>query len=194
MREFRPHLVPNPGFQLWTPVSGAPLDLEIGAGQGLHAIRRCLRHPERHLIAIEKTNERHAKFRRRLERHPSVTNLSLFHADAVNFVTHALAPASLEQVFLLYPNPYLKSAQTKRRWHNRPFMAALLEKMKPGAHLTLATNIESYWREAEERFQKEWLLTVVDSGPVDPQVEPRTHFERKYLERGERCWNLVLRR
>jgi tRNA G46 methylase TrmB len=174
---------------LSTIVSSASLDLEIGAGQGFHALTYSLRHPERRLIAVERTINRFKQLQRRFTEHGCPTNLFPIHADAISVVSHWLQNTSLERVFLLYPNPYPKSKHANLRWHNMPFMGQLLRKMKPEGRLTLATNILSYKDEAKFVMEREWGMSLVAEQLVNHS--PRTHFEKKYLERGETCWNLV---
>lgn len=193
MRAFDPSRLPRP--QIEFNLLGLPihhhLDLEIGAGQGLHSIQYCRTHPIRHLLAIERTHQRFAKLQQRKDHHPEIDNLSVFHADAVAFVTHYLPVKSLDKVFLLYPNPYPKNSQANLRWHKSPFIHQLKLKMKPGAVLELATNIESYAREARTDFVEIWGMPLIEEREVQVSAPPRTHFEKKYLLRGERCWNLI---
>ncbi|MGZ3721854.1 MAG: tRNA (guanine(46)-N(7))-methyltransferase TrmB [Bdellovibrionales bacterium] len=172
----------------------AKLDLEIGAGQGLHAVHYCQENPDRLLLAVEKTHVRFAGLSQRRESHPHLENLIALQADAVAFVSHFLPPESLDRVFLLYPNPYPKPKQSNLRWHNRPFFAELIKKMKSGAELTLATNLEWYAKEAAMVFTGQWQLEMLEFKEVDPKQTPRTHFEKKYLLRGETCWNLKFRK
>lgn len=167
------------------------LELEIGAGQGLHAVMYCLRHPDRNLIAVERTENRFKQLLRRFEDHGRPGNLFPVRADAVALVSHWLQDQSLDRVFLLYPNPYPKAKQANLRWHNMPFTKLLLQKMKPGAQLIMATNILSYKEEAVSVLTKTWGLPLLSEKAVTPLAPPRTHFEKKYLERGETCWNLV---
>ena len=196
MREFCFEHIPRPQLEFdWAGLSHSEcIDLEIGAGQGLHAIHYSARHPERILLAVEKTHTRFASLLRRKQGHPEIKNLVTLHADAVAFVSHLIPDSVLDQVFLLYPNPYPKAKHANLRWHNRPFMALLLKKMKPGARLTLATNIETYANEAATAMVREWRLDLISHELVDPQMPPRTHFEKKYLMRDEKCWNLEFRK
>ena len=126
--------------------------------------------------------------------HSELTNLRVFHADAVAFVTHFLGPATLDRVFLLYPNPYAKAKHANLCWHNRPFFRQLLNAMKPGSELTMATNLEWCAAEARAAFQNTWQLQEVSFAIIAPESVPRTHFEKKYLARGEKCWNLVFQK
>jgi tRNA G46 methylase TrmB len=193
MRTFDSNSVPKPPLTFkFSHLEGKSVDLEIGAGQGLHSIRHCAQHPERTLLAVEKTSTRFTQLERRWRDHGSPSNLIPIHADAAAFVTHFLPNNSLDHVFLLYPNPYPKKKQSNLRWHNRPFLSLLLHKMKTGAGLTLATNLEWYALEAKVQFQRHWGLELLALSPVEHV--PRTHFEKKYLARGEKCWNLEFRK
>jgi tRNA (guanine-N7-)-methyltransferase len=197
MREFSSTHIPKPvlSFELNLSKAGyKAVDLEIGAGQGLHAIQYCQANPERLLLAVEKTNNRFERLAQRSKTHPHLTNLIALHTDAVAFVSHYLGDQTLDRVFLLYPNPYHKAKQANLRWHNRPFLARLIRAMKPGAEFTLATNLAWYAEEAREAMTTRWNLELIHFATVDPALAPRTHFEKKYLNRNETCWNLLLRK
>lgn len=167
-----------------------PLDLEIGAGAGLHAVQYCSMNPERTLLAVERTHAKAARLLSRRQRHPALTGLVPLHADAVSIVTHELPDASLERIFILYPNPYPKTKQANQRFHNMPFMGELLRKLKQGGELHLATNLEWYADEAQSRLQEVWKLSLKKRARVQPGA-PRTHFEKKYLARNETCYDLI---
>jgi tRNA G46 methylase TrmB len=173
---------------------GSPLDLEIGCGVGWHPIRYAQRNPQRRLIAIEHTREKFESFHGRYEKH-ALDNLLPIHADAIRWVTHAIKPESLDRAFLLYPNP--EPGNPSKRWLRAPFFHRLLETMKPGATIQLATNIESYFKEALEYGTEYWKLKIVEqrilTQPI-PEDIPRTHFEKKYLERGETCFDVTFRK
>lgn len=194
MREFRPERVPLPQTQLTYADLPQPLDLEIGAGQGLHAIQYCTAHPDRFLLAIERTSEKFARLQSRHVSHPNVRGLIPLHADAISVVTHIFPPDSLERVFMLYPNPYPKPKQANLRFHNSPFMGELKRKMKSGAQLRMATNLEWYADEACKRMTEDWGFQLHSRQELEPDFPARTHFEKKYLNRGETCFDLIFLR
>jgi len=72
----------------------------------------------------------------------------------------------------------------------------LLSCLKPGGEITLATNIRDYFEEAIEFGTTEWKLELVERGElIHPNVKrPRTHFEKKYLARGETCLNVIFQK
>ncbi len=183
---FRPDVFKAPRGFVQPIFSNQPIVLEIGAGVGLHALSFARENPDKQVFAIERTAEKFQKFHQSFLSEGS-QNLNPIHADAIPWVVHALPPACLQQVFILYPNPEPKNPA--QRWFNMPFMQFLLSRMKSNATLTLASNITEYLDEAEQQLINTWHLPYLRS-PVT--TERRTHFEIKYIERGEACGQLLV--
>ena len=192
MRKFDIQSVPRPAQDniLSRKEIPEPVDLEIGAGVGLHAIQYCLKNPDRHLIAFERTKEKFAKFQRRYENH-SLKNLYPIHGDAVPWISHYVLKETVDRCFILYPNPYPKKKHSNLRFAQMPFMSHLVEVLKPRGSLTLATNEEFYAQECAEEFVQTWGLELCDWQKWTDVNLARTHFEKKYLERGQTCHNLI---
>lgn len=194
MRTFRSELIPglNSAILRWDQIPKSSLvDLEIGAGAGLHAIQYAQQNPKRTIIAIERTTKIE-KLNSRLKSHPNIENLFSVRADAIHWCAQNVPPLSLDRVFILYPNPYPKQSQRNHRWAFMPFMGFLIGRMKLKGHLELATNDFVYAQEAKEQFENVWKLKVLEFCKVPTHSKPRTHFEKKYLARNEPCWNLLL--
>lgn len=168
-------------------ISPEPVCVEIGAGKGKHALLFTQTNPNSKLIAIERTREKFLAMQKQhtLEGQP---NLQTVHADALPWIVHALYPAQVEQFFILYPNP--EPNNPAQRWLNMPFFEFLLSRLKTGGTITLASNIPEYIDEAEQQVQNLWKLPFVKE--VIGQDSARTHFEIKYLERGELCQQLII--
>lgn len=178
--------------------SGNPLDLEIGCGVGWHPIQYASEHPERFLIAIEHTRTRFNSFERRLHTHKDLSNLLAVHSNAIPWITCAIQAASVSRIFLLHPNPYPKKSDQNKRWHAMPFADRLIGVLKPGGEIYLATNERFYFEEARDFWISNWGLELIEEKTFTiatvPGGKPRTHFEKKYLNRGERCYELRVRR
>ena len=161
--------------------------LEIGAGKGKHALGFAAKHPQLHLLAIERTAEKYQAFLKQYQAAP-LSNLSPIHADAIAWSVHGLKPQQLEQIFILYPNPEPKNPA--QRWLNMPYFEFLLSRLQDGGSITLASNIPDYIAEAAAQCQQLWKLPFVQE--TIPKHFARTHFETKYLERGEPCSQLII--
>ena len=168
-------------------IENQPICVEIGAGKGKHALLFTEQNPEQQLIAIERTRE---KFIAMQKQHQldGQQNLTPMHADALPWVVHALFPAQVEQFFILYPNP--EPHNPAQRWLNMPFFEFLVSRLQVNGTVTLASNIPEYIAEAEQQLIGIWKLPYVKE--VIPTTSARTHFEIKYLERGELCQQLII--
>lgn len=163
------------------------LIVEIGAGKGKHALQYAAANPNDQLIAIERTKAKFDAFAKQAST-TNLHNLLPIHADAIPWIIHALAPASIDGVYLLYPNP--EPHNPNQQWLNMPFFEFLLSRLKGGSEIILASNIEPYIDQAQHRALATWCLTTVREQV--PNDSARTHFEIKYLARGERCWQLTM--
>ncbi|WP_171530646.1 SAM-dependent methyltransferase [Acinetobacter defluvii] len=168
-------------------IENSPICVEIGAGKGKHALLFSEQNPQLKLVAVERTRE---KFLAMQKQHQleGQDNLTPIHADALPWVVHALYPQQVQHFFILYPNP--EPHNSAQRWLNMPFFEFLISRLQTHGTITLASNIPAYIVEAEQQLQKVWNL------PYEKQViasdSARTHFEIKYLERGELCQQLVI--
>lgn len=185
IRQFQAHRIHAPRH--FQAIPAQPVCVEIGAGKGKHALLFSQQFPETQLIAIERTRE---KFEAMQKQHQlsKQDNLTVVHADAIAWMVHAVAPAQLEQVFILYPNP--EPHNPAQRWLNMPFFEFLVSRLQEGGTITLASNIPQYIEEAEQQLNALWKL------PFEKQQiaadSARTHFEVKYLARGELCQQLII--
>jgi tRNA (guanine-N7-)-methyltransferase len=87
--------------------------------------------------------------------------------------------------YLLYPNPYPKAAQIRKRWYASPAFPTLI---KLGGLLTVRTNWDLY---AEEFVR---ALTVAErnaSRRILVAESPVSAFESKYQERGHDLFEVV---
>lgn len=171
----------------FSPIKNTPICVEIGAGKGKHALLSSGQHPEHQLFAIERTKEKFLAMQKQLGLEPR-DNLYPIHADALPWIVHALYPQQVEKFFILYPNP--EPHNPAQRWLNMPFFEFLLSRLKPLGTITLASNIPNYIEEAEHQLKHMWHLPFVKEEIASDSA--RTHFEIKYLERGELCQQLII--
>jgi len=193
MKDFNKEMVPKPESLRPFELPKLPLDIEIGCGVGLHPIRYSIQNPDRFLVAIEHTREKFDKFWRRYINHGSAKNLLPIHANAISWVTHILPEECVDQFIFLYPNPNPKPKHFNKRFHGMPFMEQVIKCLKKGGKIIMATNEKFYADEALEWMTGHWNLKLVENKEYGklPSEPARTHFEKKYLERGETCYNLI---
>jgi tRNA (guanine-N7-)-methyltransferase len=183
-----------PRIALPDPLSG-PLDpmalkagagqlwLEIGFGGGEHMAAQAQRRPDVRLIGVEPFVNGVASALRHIE-DGAIPNICLHHGDAREVVP-ALPDASLDRVFILFPDPWPKSRHHKRRIAQPDFIADLARALKPGGGLRFATDWADYADWALERFLADlhfsWPAERADDWRIPPADHVTTRYETKRL-------------
>jgi len=70
-------------------------------------------------------------------------NVRLYPADAMELL-RVLPPASISRLYLLYPDPWPKPRQRKRRIVSEEFLVQAARILKPRAEFRFATDIDDY--------------------------------------------------
>ena len=66
--------------------------------------------------------------------------------------------------------------------------------MQDDGQIQLATNIREYAQESFDYFTRAWGLECRQSKIIVESNEPRTLFEKKYLERGEPVYDMIFKK
>jgi tRNA (guanine-N7-)-methyltransferase len=122
-------------------------------------------------------------------------NVRVIQHDAVEVLTHMLAPGSLAGVHIFFPDPWHKKRHNKRRLIQSPFVRLLAERIAPGGYLHLATDWEDYALQMLEVLSAEpALANTTDGFSARPDTRPLTKFEQRGLRLGHGVWDLVFRK
>src|SRR6185437_6424729 len=123
--EFRPQLLEL--AQLFG--RSAPVTLEIGFGNGEHLARRAAREAERDFLGIDVHRPGVGHLLLAAAR-SNINNLRVIAHDAVEVLEHQLPPASLDEVLLLFPDPWPKKRHHKRRLVQPAFIALIASRLR----------------------------------------------------------------
>jgi len=118
--------------------------LEIGFGGGEHLIAQAQANPDVGLIGCEPFINGVAKLLAEVDK-KGLSNVRVHHNDARD-VLERLKDASLDRVFLLFPDPWHKKRHHKRRFVSSETLDQLARIMKDGAEFRVATDIKNYCR------------------------------------------------
>ena len=116
--------------------------LEIGYGGGEHLARLAAAAPQTGFIGCEVFSGGVAKLVQTIDAE-GLANIRLFTDDALKLLAR-LPDASLDEVYLLYPDPWPKTRHHKRRFVSPLTVAELGRVLKPGGVFRFATDIEDY--------------------------------------------------
>lgn len=173
-----------------------PVWLEIGFGNGEGLAALAARHPDRNYLGVEVHRPGVGHLLLRLEA-LGLSNVRLLRHDAVEVLSHSLAPASLAGALLLFPDPWHKRRHHKRRILQPAFVDLLARVLRPGALFHAATDWQDYAQqmlaalEASPAFEN-----VAGPGAFSPRPEerPLTRFEQRGHRLGHGVWDLRFRR
>jgi tRNA G46 methylase TrmB len=155
-----------------------PLILDSYCGTGMSTAVLAAQYPEALVVGIDQSASRLAK-------HQVVDhqNYLLLQAEAESFWRCLVeAEMPLAAHWMLYPNPWPKASQLRRRIHGHgafPLLARL------GGQLELRSNWQVYATEFAQAAELIGLSGALETFTPDP---PHTLFERKYHERGQTLW------
>lgn len=124
------------------PVEVKQVWLEIGFGGGEHLARLARENPDVGFIGVEPFINGLVKLLRTIEEE-GLQNIVLFDDDA-NFLLNWLPANSIDQLFLLYPDPWPKLRHHKRRFVKTSTIGAIAKVLKSGATFSFASDIPDY--------------------------------------------------
>ena len=152
------------------------LDSCCGTGESTHYLAR--HHPDCCVIGIDKSLHR-------LGKHQAKQNgYLLLRADLNDFWRLAArAGWKLHYHYILYPNPWPKSAHLQRRWHGSAVFPTLLAL---GGILELRSNWKTYVDEFVEALRIATYPGQTEA--IAPAEQAITAFERKYQLSGHDLW------
>lgn len=159
----------------------APLELEVGCGDGRFLVARAAAHPGTDFLGIERLLGRVRTVCRRAAR-AGLGNIRVLRLESSYAVRYLLPAGSLAAAHLLFPDPWPKRRHHPRRIFNAPFAASLCDALSPGAPLFVKTDDAGYFAAIRSVAACEPRLAA-DPTPF-PEDYPITGFERHYLEQG----------
>jgi len=175
----------------------APRTLEVGFGNGEHLASLAAAHPERDYLGVEvhRPGVGHLLM---LAATNHLANVRASTHDAVEVLRDQVAPGSLDEVLVLFPDPWHKKRHHKRRLIQPPFVELIASRLAPGGVFRLATDWENYAAQMLEVISAAGALFENLSPTSDwmPRPEERapTRFERRGARLGHGVWDLAFRR
>lgn len=159
------------------------LILDACCGVGESTARIAARFPGARVIGVDKSalrTNKHAHYQ------GDGGNYQVVRADLNDFLRLAKqAGWRFDRQYLLYPNPYPKSAHVQRRWHAS---AAFAEFIGLGGVLEVRSN----WQIYIEEFALALKVAGIDCRAEAYQADtPDTPFERKYWASGQQSWRVL---
>jgi tRNA (guanine-N7-)-methyltransferase len=170
--------------------------LEIGFGGGEHLAASAQAEPQALFLGCEAFHNGIAKALALIEER-GLPNIRLYEGDA-RAVLEALPEAALDGVYLLYPDPWPKRRQRKRRFLSDLMLTRLARAMRQGAELRFATDIDDNAGWTLSRVLRSphfsWTPQSAEDWRHPWQGWSGTRYEAKALREGRRPAYLTFKR
>jgi tRNA (guanine-N7-)-methyltransferase len=155
--------------------------LEIGFGGGEHLAGQAEKRPDVLFLGAEPFLNGAASALRHIDQ-AGLENVRLHVGDA-RLMIETLPSASIDRVFIMFPDPWPKARHHKRRLVQQDFVAELARIMRPGARLRFATDWGDYADWALERFLASGQFDWTAERAADWRQAPSDHITTRYQEK-----------
>ncbi len=166
----------------------APLHVDLGCGEGTFLFQIAAQKPDKNFLGIERMLGRAHSTARKAEK---IANLRVLRMESSYAIRYLLPPGSVEQFYLLFPDPWPKRRHQRRRVVTDDFLDAIHEALADNGKLLVATDQLDYFEQIKE-------LTAGRSDfatrPADHVDLPRSKFEVKFQEQRIPIYRLELRK
>ena len=175
----------------------APRTLEIGFGNGEHIAALAAAHRERDYLGIEVHRPGVGHLLMLAETH-NLANLRVSTHDAVEVLREQIAPGALDEVLVLFPDPWHKKRHHKRRLIQPSFAELIVSRIAARGILRLATDWQPYAHQMLEVLSAKNLaltnLSKTENWMPRPEDRAPTRFEKRGARLGHGVWDLAFQR
>lgn len=174
---------------------GAPLYLEIGSGNGDNALALAARLPAVQVVASEVHPPGVGHTVHEADRQ-GLDNLRIFDGDALELLA-ALPPASLDAVFIFFPDPWPKKRHHKRRLVQGELLDLLATRLKRHGRARFASDDADYALQVRDALGGDgrWLnIAGAEAWAPRPAERIVTRFERRAMRDGRPVFDLSFMR
>ena len=167
----------------------APLEVDIGCGEGAFLVALAERFPERNFLGLEKLGGRVRRACKKASR-LALPNIRVLRIESAYAIQYLLPVASVDVVHLLFPDPWPKKKHRRRRIMSPDFLTLVHGLLVPNGRFRVATDQRDYFAAMRE------LILPTAFVEMTPATEtfPLTTFERHFLAAGAPIYRLELRK
>jgi tRNA (guanine-N7-)-methyltransferase len=173
----------------------APLVVEIGPGMGDSLAPMAAARPDRDILAFEVFEPAIAALLARVAT-DDIGNVRIASVDAVDGFAHLLAPNTVDEIWMFFPDPWHKARHHKRRLLSREFADLVATRLRSGGRWRLATDWPDYAAQMRDVLDHhaEFESDHPEQAAPRPADRPVTRFEQRGIAAGRTITDLSYRR
>lgn len=171
--------------------------LEIGFGMGVSLLAAAKQFPEQDFIGVE-THKPGVGALLLGIKEQAINNLKVFYGDVIDVLAKGIADQSLDGIQIFFPDPWQKRKHFPRRLIQPEFIKTIVEKLKTGASLHLATDWDDYAKHMMRVLSAESALLnlagVAQFAERSPFRPILSKFEARAEREGRPIWELQFKK
>lgn len=172
------------------PLDNKKLIFEIGFGYGEHTIHQALLNKDYNIVGCETYINGVLALLDKIEEE-KVENIRIFNGDA-RLLLEKMPDNSIDKIFVLFPDPWPKNRQIKKRIISDSFLQLLQLKLKKGGTFFFASDILDYvewtYKLAKEKFTP--LFDNLEECKKEPDWWIQTRYQQKAIKEGRESYFL----
>lgn len=172
--------------------SDAPLEIDLGCGDGSFVLGMAEHYPDRNFLAVERLLGRVRKVCKRSQK-MGLKNLKVLRLESLYTLEWLLPESCVDRLHLLCPDPWPKAKHHRRRLFQDPFLNAVVRVLKPGGEFLFKTDHEEYFEWSEEHLAAFDELERL-SWEEDDFFYPKTDFQIQWEAEGKSLQGLRSRK
>lgn len=166
-----------------------PITLELACGRGEYTLGLAARYAERNFIGMDIKGAR--IWRGAKDAIASKLGNVAFLRSRIEQVEHFFAPEEVDEIWITFPDPFLRKAKSNRRLTSSPFLARYRKILKKGGVVRLKTDNDLLYEFTLEVLAEEKGVTIlaqandIYAGELPhPDLDIKTYYERMHLKNG----------
>ena len=165
----------------------APLQVDLGCGDGSFLCALAQRLPDKNFLGIERLSGR---VRSTARKAASLDNVRLLQMESFYAVRYLLPAESVETFYLLFPDPWPKRRHHRRRLVKPDFLNSIHAALEQNGVIYIATDHLDYFRKIKETAESTPGFAI-DDADVDL---PQSKFGLAFRQKGAPIHWLALRK
>lgn len=125
--------------------------VDFGSGMGSHTLKLATENPDVGVLAIDVHTVGLLEIAQAATE-STLTNICTHHGDGIDVFKDWLAPESIQEIHVLFPDPWPKARHNKRRLITNAFLGFAVNLLSPGGRIIFATDDEHYFDSARSIF------------------------------------------
>ncbi|NNE28070.1 MAG: tRNA (guanosine(46)-N7)-methyltransferase TrmB [Saprospiraceae bacterium] len=172
--------------------NSAPITLELACGRGEYTLALARNFPERNFLGVDIKGARIFQGAR-IALEENLKNAG-FLRTRIELIEGFFDPGEVEEIWITFPDPFLKSKKENRRLTSLPFLRRYKKLLKPNGLIHLKTDSDELFEFTEKTLRENPELVVIEeinrdiyAGPLPiPELAFKTYYEKMHLEAGKK--------